>query len=77
VNKEVTESIWKDLKEMVVVALEECEKKAGIKVGRDEPEREDYVNKTAGMVYGHLVGEVRMTVKQFIVEANKRAEKFS
>jgi len=77
VDKEVSDRIWEDLKKLVVVALEGCEEKAGIKVGRDETERRQYIDKTAGMIYGHLAEEIRITVKQFIVEVNKRTEKFS
>jgi len=77
VKKEVSDKLWEDLKAIVVVALEECEKSAGMKVGRDETERRQYIDKTAGMVYGHLTEEVRVTVHQFITETSKRAEKFS
>jgi len=77
VKKETGEKLWKNLKELVIVGLEECEKSAGIRVGRDETERKQYVDKTAGMVYGHLTDEIKITVKQFIVEVNKRTEKFN
>jgi len=77
VDKEISDKIWEDLKKLVVVALEGCEDKVGIEIGRDEVEKQQYIDKTAGMIYGHLLEEIRITVKQFIVEANKRTEKFS
>lgn len=75
-NKEEKDKLWNDLKMVVTVKLEECEEKAGVKVGRDNIEREECINRTAGMVYGHLVNEVKATVKQFVCDVHKRVGGF-
>ena len=76
-DKAKSDQLWGDLKIIVKAKLEELEESAGIKVGRDETERQEHINRAAGMMYGHLVKEVKGLAEQVTKDVSKRIEKFS
>lgn len=76
-DKEKRDKLWGDLKIVVATKLEECEKETGVKIGRDELERQEHISRAAGMMYGHLIKEVKGIVGQFVGNALRRIDKLS
>ena len=76
-DKEKSDKLWEDLKMIVTAKLEECEASAGFKVGRDEIERREHINRASGMMYGHLVREIKGIAEKVTSDVYKRIEKFS
>jgi len=76
-DKEERDKLWEDLKIIVKAKLEECEKETGVKIGRNETERQEHINRAAGMMYGHLIKEVKGIMGQFVGNALRRIDKLS
>ena len=75
-EQEIRDEIYEKLKVLLAKVLEQVEEKAGVKVGRDEVARQEHISQGAGILYGKVLEEAKAIVKNYIVSAGARVEKF-
>ena len=74
-KNETREEVFELLKRAAIAMLEDIEAENVIEFGRDPIEREQLVNRIAGITYGELAKEIKQTTNEYLDKISDKINK--